>query len=114
VAGVRYGNVTRLTEYNERLLGPAHGSELISPAAGSAEAVGEADSRSESMFLGLRMLSGVSPQLFRRRHGTEIKEAYGPELRALESQGLLELTGDRIRLTAKGLPVANRVFEAFV
>lgn len=61
--------------------------------------------RQETIFLGLRMAQGVEVKTFK---------GYEKEVKALESEGLLEKKGDRYRLTERGVLLANRVFEHFV
>ena len=68
----------------------------------------------ETMMLGLRLLEGVSEAGFARRFGKEMAEVYGPELRDLESLGLLENVEGRWRLTSRGRLLGNEVFLRFV
>ena len=72
------------------------------------------DRMEEFMFLGLRMTEGVSEAQFRRRFGNSIDVVYGPVLARHTDGGLLERTGDRIRLTEKGLDLANYVMSDFL
>ena len=70
----------------------------------------------EFMFLGLRMMEGVSVQEFETQFGKPLKEVYGTQIAKLESQGLLqyrEETG-RYALTLKGIDVSNQVFVEFI
>ncbi|MCD8155921.1 MAG: radical SAM family heme chaperone HemW [Clostridiales bacterium] len=64
----------------------------------------------EFMFLGLRMMAGVSRQDFADRFGTEIEKIYGPVLQSLERDGLLAADEGRIFLTPRGIDVSNSVF----
>lgn len=68
----------------------------------------------EFMFLGLRLLEGIERSRFREEFGVAVNEAYGQEVDFLMSSGLLELAGDRLRLTRAGLPLANQVFQRFL
>ncbi len=72
------------------------------------------DRMEEFMFLGLRLTEGVSEAEFRRRFGNPVDEVYGPVLARHTGAGLLERTGDRIRLTEKGLDLANYVMSDFL
>ncbi len=72
------------------------------------------DRMEEFMFLGLRLTEGVSETEFRRRFGNPIDAVYGPVLARHTDGGLLERTGDRIRLTEKGLDLANYVMSDFL
>ena len=67
----------------------------------------------EYMFLGLRMTEGVSVDRFAQRFGQTLDEFY-PVINQLFADGLLERSGTRLRLTPRGLLVANSVFVNFV
>lgn len=68
----------------------------------------------EFMFLGLRMTKGVSKEKFYENFGSSMEEIYGSILEKLKKQGLLEETGDYIRLTKYGQDVSNRVWVEFL
>lgn len=72
----------------------------------------------EFMFLGLRMLEGVSSVEFERTFGKSLQEVYGRELNAMISEGLL-ICYDHHQdlfycLTLRGLDLSNYVFEQFL
>ncbi|HBC92863.1 MAG TPA: coproporphyrinogen III oxidase [Pelotomaculum sp.] len=69
---------------------------------------------SETMFLGLRLLQGVHLAAFRQRFGRRLEDVYRSEIKRLTKDGLAEIVGDYLRLTERGLPLANRVFLEFV
>jgi oxygen-independent coproporphyrinogen III oxidase len=68
----------------------------------------------ETVIIGLRMLAGVSITELRQRFGLDLCAYYGATLGLLLDQDLLVLQGDRLRLTRKGLPLANRVMAELV
>ena len=72
------------------------------------------DIYSEFMFLGLRRNEGINIENFRKLYGEDIYDIYGEAINAHISDGLLEKSGDNIRLTRKGLDLANTVFVDFV
>lgn len=74
----------------------------------------EADAMSETMFMGLRLLKGVNIDKFAKRFGCSITDVWPQQTAKLIGQGLIENTGTHIRLTNKGLPLANIVFSEFV
>ncbi|RII28508.1 MAG: coproporphyrinogen III oxidase [Geobacter sp.] len=76
--------------------------------------LGRHDAMAEFMFLGLRLLEGIDRSRFREEFGVRVDEAYGAEVASLTVSGLLELAGDRLRLTRTGLRLANQVFQAFI
>ena len=67
----------------------------------------------EFMFLGLRLIKGVSVVKFKALFGKSIEEEYGDVLKKLNKEGLL-LFDDRVYLTEKGLDVANYCMSEFI
>ena len=72
------------------------------------------DIYSEFMFLGLRRNEGINVKSFKKLYGDDIYDIYGEAINTHISDGLLEKCGDNIRLTRKGLDLANTVFVDFV
>ena len=66
------------------------------------------------MFLGLRLLDGLSVTGFEERFGRDPMELYGPQVRELQQDGLLEHVDGVLRLTGKGCLLANQVFMRFL
>jgi oxygen-independent coproporphyrinogen-3 oxidase len=67
----------------------------------------------EFMFMGLRMLEGISVLEFSRRFG-DPPEIFYPVIGDFIDGGLMEKTGERLHLTPSGLLVANSIFVHFV
>lgn len=78
------------------------------------EELSAADEMEEFMFLGLRMMCGVKKSAFFRLFGVPIEEIYGKTIDKMKQNGLLELKGDQIRLTKRGIDISNYVFEQFL
>ncbi|MDO5100979.1 MAG: radical SAM family heme chaperone HemW [Eubacteriales bacterium] len=68
----------------------------------------------EFMFLGLRLNEGVSLRDFAERFGEEAKEVYGRQLHKLTADGLIEISGDRLRLTESGCDISSFVLAHFL
>lgn len=68
----------------------------------------------ETMFLGLRVLEGVSKEQFREQFSCELRVVYRKELEKLEKEGLLEEEGDFVRLTSRGIDLSNPVLAEFL
>ena len=91
----------------------------------------------EFMFLGLRVMAGVSGTEFEKRFGKTMEDVYGDVLRKHEEEGLLRIEHkearkeyrkeaaaaepakgktniERVMLTAKGVDVSNYVFADFL
>ena len=68
----------------------------------------------ETMFLGLRVLEGVSKEQFREHFSCELNVVYRKELDKLEQEGLREEEGDFVRLTSRGIDLSNPVLAEFL
>ena len=68
----------------------------------------------EFMYLGLRMLNGVSGSDFLGRFGQHIDSVYGKVLDKNIISGLMESKDGRYRLTDRGLDVSNVVMSEFL
>jgi oxygen-independent coproporphyrinogen-3 oxidase len=69
----------------------------------------------ETMMLGLRLLQeGVSFAEFRARHGVDLLVHYGDVVRKFRQQDLLVVDAERIRLSPRGLLLANDICAAFL
>ncbi len=69
---------------------------------------------SEAMFLGLRMLDGVNVAAYEYRYGVNPRQRFKEAIRRLCDAQLLEDTGEVLRLSEKGLLLADVVFREFV
>ena len=74
----------------------------------------ENEIRSEALFLGLRMMSGVDLNDYRVRFGDDIRDLHSEDLKRFREAGLIECDGDSMRLTRAGALLSNEVFSAFV
>jgi len=72
----------------------------------------EADARSESIFLGLRLMRGLDLKSYQARFGMDLREQYDGELRRLMDAGLIEIGGGVLMLTSRGAVLSNEVFMA--
>ena len=68
----------------------------------------------EFMYLGLRKVEGVSRTDFQNYFGKNVDDVYGKILDKLEEEQFLEFSGDRIRLTHRGMDVSNCVLAEFL
>jgi oxygen-independent coproporphyrinogen-3 oxidase len=72
------------------------------------------DRMKEALFLGLRRREGITLGDFSRRYGVDVWARYGRDLEELRESGLIECDGESLRVTRKGLVLANEVFAVFV
>ena len=66
------------------------------------------------MMLGLRMIDGVSISEFERKFSFNPLVYFRFEISKLVDEGLLEIDLDSIKLTKKGIDLANYVWREFV
>lgn len=72
------------------------------------------DRQAEAVFLGLRMMQGFSMKDYQQLFGSDIRELHGNDLTRFREAGLIEYSGDLLRLTRAGALLSNEVFSAFV
>jgi oxygen-independent coproporphyrinogen III oxidase len=82
-------------------------------AVADAEESDLARAAGEYMFSGLRLTAGVSLKAFSARFGKNMLEHY-PAISGWVSEGLMKIQGDHLRLSRRGLLVANSIFIHFV
>lgn len=120
--GVRFHNITDINTYVNQGAYVEDREEL------SVQAKME-----EFMFLGLRVMAGVSGTEFEKRFGKTMEDVYGDVLRKHEEEGLLQIERkedrkeaaaaepakgktniEKVMLTTKGVDVSNYVFADFL
>jgi oxygen-independent coproporphyrinogen III oxidase len=74
----------------------------------------ERSARAESIFLGLRLMRGISLEDYRTRFGADLRVEYADDLTRLSEAGLIELDKDLMKLTTSGALLSNEVFSLFV
>ncbi len=72
------------------------------------------DKQNEFMLLGLRMIDGVDIASFKQKFGQNPIYLYRDRLNKLVEDGLVVVDLNHIKLTNKGLDLANLVFEEFI
>ena len=68
----------------------------------------------EFMFLGLRMMEGVSKTEFENRFHRSMEEIYGRVIHTYVEQGFLTWKQERLRLTEQGIDVSNYIMADFL
>lgn len=74
----------------------------------------ESEQMEEMLFLGLRKMEGVSKKRFSEVFKTPIESVYGNVIEDMKKKGLLEIQGDFVRLTSRGIDVSNYVMSEFL
>ena len=107
--GIRYTNISSIEKYVENVQNGQFKKNYIVEEKQDREVM-----MKEYMLLGLRKITGVSINQFRKKFGTIPIFKYNKEITKLTNEGLIESNGINIRLTKKGLDLANLVWEEFV
>lgn len=105
----RYSNIEDLDKYIENIK-----ANEIEKNRRTHEIQTIYEAQKEYMILGLRTIKGVSIQEFKEKYGENPIYLFREELNKLVNEELLEIDLDSIKLTNKGLDLANLVFEEFV
>ena len=106
VNGVRYKNHGPIRHY---LSAVEEGNARI-----TEEHLSQKEQMEEEMFLGLRKKSGVSMARFEEKFGRSFDGLYGEIVRDLVQQGLMQIDGDRVRMTKRGHFLGDTVAERFI
>jgi oxygen-independent coproporphyrinogen-3 oxidase len=101
--GLRFSNERSVDRYFAAP-DPTAMREELSPEALEGEAV----------WLGLRLLSGIDRQAHAALFGVDPVDRHAQEVGRLTNEGLVNVTGNRLRLTRKGLMFADEVGARFL
>ena len=105
--GRRWWNERNPLRYLEQV-SAAQTAEVGSERLDVAQAMGE------FVFLNLRLRSGFALEDFRSRFGRTFDDVFGDRAQAMFEGGLLHAEAGRIRLTDRGIELADSVFAQFV
>jgi oxygen-independent coproporphyrinogen-3 oxidase len=100
--------------WNEK--NPAHYMGMISKSGQAVADAEESDlnrAAGEYMFSGLRLVEGICLDAFATRFGQSAVELY-PKISQWIGDGLMTADNNRLRLTARGILVANSIFVNFI
>ena len=109
IDGVRTKNVCNINEYIDIEEKP-NSSEDRS----ETEVLTKEDKMAEFMFLGLRMVEGVSINDFEQEFCEDFNQIYGDITKKHIEDGLLIQNGKNIRLTDLGMDVSNMVMSSYI
>ena len=105
----RFSNITKIDEYIENIENDNIENNYI-----INEKQNKISQMKEYMMLGLRKIKGVSITEFEQKFNQNPIYLYRIELNKLVNEELVEVDGDNIKLTIKGLDFANLVWEEFI
>ncbi|WP_216830073.1 radical SAM family heme chaperone HemW [Alkalihalobacterium elongatum] len=107
INGVRYANIGPVQKYIQSI-------NDTKKARIEAHQLTQNEKMEEEMFMGLRKLEGVSQRRFYERFGVNLMDLYHKQIEDLIQSQLIEVDNDKVRLTRKGVFLANEVFEQFL
>lgn len=99
---IRYSNTNSIEEYIKEKGKIIHEEQTIE------------DMQKEYMLLGLRTIKGIDIQKFKNKFAQNPIFIFKEQLSKLVDEELLIIDGNEIKLTSKGLDLANIVWEEFV
>ena len=106
---IRYSNIENVEKYVENIENRSIEKNYIIQERQNME-----EQQKEYMLLGLRKIDDVSIQEFKNKFVANPVFLYHERLEKLVNDDLIEIDGDVIKLTDKGLDFANIVWEEFV
>ncbi len=105
----RYSNTEDINEYIKNIkTGKLERNRIIH------EIQKEDDTKREYMLLGLRKIDGVKISDFKNKFGDNPLYLYRNQLNKLVNEKLLMIDGENIKLTNRGIDLANLVWEEFI
>lgn len=114
VGGCRFANEVDFRTYMGLDFSPEAAEGSLKLLHGQINRLSRQECMEEFMFLGLRMLQGISELDFVATFGVKLEHVYGPVLRRLVEEGLMKQEGVRYALTERGLDVSNQVLSEFL
>ena len=104
--GLRWANTEHPGKYLEQAADRGH-------SVANRETLTIKEAVFEFFFLGLRKCAGVNLNEFERRFGITAHQIYGDVIALLSRGGFIKIDGVYLKLSAKGLLVADSVMESF-
>ena len=107
MGGVRWRNVSATADY------VSHISRHLSPAV-DVRRLTQEERLGDALFTGLRLSEGADIAGIDSRYGIDAWARFGDDLRPFVDLGLLDVAGNRWRLTRQGMLLAHEVMVVFV
>lgn len=107
--GIRFSNAISVEEYIQNIKNNRKDENIQIEESQSLE-----DKKNEFMMLGFRKIQGVDIARFKEKFIDNPIFLYRENLNKLVEEGLIEVDLNHIKLTNKGIDLANLVFEEFV
>lgn len=111
VRGTRFRNEANLENYLNLRMGEKETDSLLHQ---DVIRLSDKEKMEEFMFLGLRMIKGISIDEFMRRFKVDMWDVYGEVLNKLAGNRLIEIHGPVVRLSDFGIDISNYVLSEFL
>jgi oxygen-independent coproporphyrinogen III oxidase len=107
VGAERWNNISSTSEYIARV-------ETGRSPVSARRPLSCREQLEEALFMELRLTEGIRLDRIRRDYGVDVWQRWGAHLAVFDEAGLLERTPDRLRLTRRGMLLANSVMITFL
>lgn len=114
INNVRFSHIENREDYVKILTEQSNPDCAVEKIKVNQEILDQSAQMEEFMFLGLRKMEGISKAEFGREFGMEFDQVYGAVSQKLEEEGLLDIQGDRVALSSRGIDLSNQVFVEFL
>jgi oxygen-independent coproporphyrinogen III oxidase len=112
--GVRFWNPRNINEYVSAIDKLSGGDwRLAKLRSEEGERLLRHQALTDFMHISLRKSEGLDRARFEKKFGTQLETVAAAEIERLKEDGLITEVGQNITLSAKGLLLSNKVFEAF-
>ena len=111
IQGFRFHNESDLSLYDKIQMTGTDADEKLHQ---EITKLSDKEKMEEFMFLGLRMIKGVSGSEFFQRFGQNMWNVYGNVLNKLKDEGLIIVDMPDVRLSDYGIDVSNYVLSEFL
>ena len=110
--GYRYSNPQDISDYCRAVERKVSEGSLMSGT--DFEKCSRESLEGDYIFTGLRLTEGMDTEEYERLFYDNFCSLYGRQIRELTDQGLVEMSGKRLKLTEKGLDLSNYVISEFL
>ena len=105
--GTRWRNITSTEDYVQRIAAGI-------PVTTERRVLSRDERLGDALFTGLRLSRGVDIEIMSKRYAIDVWQKFGNRLTPYFDAGILVRRDGRLRLTRKGMLVANEVMSVFV
>lgn len=106
---VRYSNIDNIEKYIENYKNDKQEDNII-----FHEKQNQESKIREYIILGLRKIDGIDLEKFKNKFGIEMEKFFKSEIESLLKKELIVKKDNKIKLTNKGIDLANIVWEEFI